>query len=75
MSERLFLTRDEIKLLTGTADRKKQIACLTYNRMPFTLDVFGRPVVTITAVEGRSKSSPEPDNNDCFMPSWLSKAA
>ncbi len=55
MSERIFLTRDEVKQLTGTADRKRQAACLVSNRIPFTLDILGRPVVTLAAVEGRKK--------------------
>lgn len=53
MTGQLFLSRDEIKQLTGTADRKRQAECLRQNRIAFTMDVFGRPVVTRSAVEGR----------------------
>jgi hypothetical protein len=60
MSERIFLSRDEIKQLTGTADRKRQAECLRSNRIPFTLDILGRPVVTMAAVAGRKKPAEEP---------------
>ncbi len=53
MTGQLFLSRDEIKQLTGTADRKRQAECLRQNRIAFTMDVFGRPVATRSAVEGR----------------------
>ena len=48
----MFLTREQLKTLTGTADRKKQAECLRSNRIPFTLDILGRPVVTIAAIDG-----------------------
>ena len=52
----MFLTRAELKQLTGTADRKRQAECLRANRIPFTLDVFGRPVVTRCTLEEQKKS-------------------
>jgi len=54
----VFLTRDELKHLTGTADRRRQAECLRANRIAFTLDVFGRPVVTRAAIEGQAKAEP-----------------
>lgn len=75
MTDRLFLTREEIKQLTGTADRKRQVECLKSNNIPATLDVFGRPVVTIAAIEGsRRKEDVEPVKDQGFMPSWLKVA-
>lgn len=59
MTERLFLTRDEVKQLTGTSDRKRQIECLRQNRIAFTMDVFGRPVVTRSAIEGKPAKAEE----------------
>ena len=55
----MFLTKEQIRTLTGTADRKKQAECLKKNRIPFTLDIIGRPVVTISAIEGRSVKAEE----------------
>jgi hypothetical protein len=52
----MFLTRAELKQLTGTADRQRQAVCLRANRIPFTLDVFGRPVVTRSTIEGQKKA-------------------
>ena len=59
MNDRLFLTRDEVKQLTGTADRKRQTECLRQNRIAFTMDVFGRPVVTRSAIEGKPAKAEE----------------
>lgn len=55
----MFLTRAEIKQLTGTADRRRQAECLRANRIPFYLDVFNRPVVTRAAIEGRPPAKEE----------------
>jgi len=57
----MFLSRAELKALTGTADRRRQAECLRTNRIPFTLDVFNRPVVTRSAIEGRSKTDEAPE--------------
>lgn len=54
----MFLTRAELKHLTGTADRRRQAECLRANRIPFTLDIFSRPVVTRAAIEGQAKAGP-----------------
>lgn len=60
MTDPIFLTRDQLKTLTGTSDRKRQIECLRNNRIPFTVDVFGRPVVTIATITGqRGQAQPE----------------
>lgn len=74
MTDRLFLTRDEIKQLAGTADRRKQVECLKSNHIPFTLDVFGRPVVTLSAIEGRKEKPVEAGNEEGYRPSWLRTA-
>lgn len=55
----MFLTRAELKQLTGTADRRRQAECLRANRIPYYLDVFNRPVVTRVAVEGRQTARDE----------------
>ena len=51
--EIVFLTKQETRTLTGTALRVKQIDVLRENRIPFTLNASGWPVVTRAAVEGR----------------------
>lgn len=71
MNDRLFLSREEVKHLTGTADRHKQADCLRTNRIAFTLDVFGRPVVTVSSVEGRR---PAEEKQGWAGPSFLKSA-
>lgn len=73
MTDRIFLSRAEIKELTGTADRKRQAACLVSNRIPFTLDILGRPVVTLAAIEGRKKPE-EKEKQGWGGPSFLHAA-
>lgn len=60
MNPGMFLTRDELKQLTGTADRRRQAECLRANRIPFSLDVFNRPVVTRSAIEGHKPAAEAP---------------
>lgn len=54
----MFLTHEELHRLTGTRLKKRQAQCLKENRIPFTLDILGRPVVTRAAIEGKSRSVP-----------------
>lgn len=49
-----FLERDEIKALTGRSYVKLQIAALTKMGIPFFVNDIGRPVVTRSAIEGRT---------------------
>lgn len=70
----MFLSRDDLKKLTGTADRKKQAECLKSNRIPFTLDILNRPVVTISAIEGRAAIKAEEPKQGWNGPSFLRAA-
>jgi hypothetical protein len=49
----MFLTRAQIRELTGAATRAKQIDVLKRNGVPFIVNAAGWPVVTVSAVEGR----------------------
>jgi hypothetical protein len=74
MTDRIFLTREEVKLLTGTADRKRQATCLRDNRIPYTLDIIGRPVVTLAAVQGSKMAKDEEPKQSWAGPSFLRAA-
>lgn len=49
-----FLEREEIKELTGRTKVALQIAQLSKMGIPFFVNAVGRPVVTRSAIEGRS---------------------
>jgi hypothetical protein len=55
----MFLTREQVRLLTGTADKGRQAEVLRRERVRFTLDWNGRPVVPVSAVEGTAPASNE----------------
>jgi hypothetical protein len=70
----MFLTRDEVRKLTGRAHRAAQIDVLRANRIPFFVNASGWPIVTKAAIEGRSTmDSPRrrwsPDNGSPQHPS------
>jgi len=44
MSQEIFLSINEVKRLTGTPHKKKQIEYLKQRGIPFVCDVNGRPV-------------------------------
>ena len=48
----LFLTAEDLRALTGFAIKTRQIAQLRIMGIPFRINGCGRPVVTVTAVEG-----------------------
>lgn len=51
----VFLTKEEMRILTGTSLRAKQIEVLNENRIPFFLNFRKWPVVARSAIEGRSE--------------------
>lgn len=53
----LFLTSQQLVELTGCHRADKQIDCLRRNRIPYTLNVRGKPVVTIAAIEGTGRKA------------------
>jgi hypothetical protein len=50
-----FLTKEEVRVLTGRAYRTKQVAALARRGIPFTLDDFDRPIVPRSAIEGKGE--------------------
>ena len=60
----LFLDDDEIRKLTGRAQKRRQIEALRQMGIPFWVNALGEPIVTTAAVEGR-KDPPQ-------APSWRS---
>lgn len=52
MSESLFLTRAQVRELTGTTLRAKQIEVLKRNGVPHIVNAAGWPVVALSAIEG-----------------------
>jgi hypothetical protein len=59
MGNGTFLDRDEIKELTGRTQVARQIEALASMGIPFFVNGVGRPVVTRSAVEGRSAAAQE----------------
>jgi hypothetical protein len=55
----MFLTRAQLRELTGAATRARQINVLKRNGVPFIVNAAGWPVVTVSAVEGR-REAPAP---------------
>lgn len=54
MSGGTFLDPDELRILTGRAQKSRQIKALRDMGMPFFVNAIGLPVVARTAVEGRA---------------------
>lgn len=48
----MFLTRDQLRQLCGTTDRRRQIEVLRRERIRHTVDWRGRPVVPVSAIDG-----------------------
>lgn len=64
----MFLDADELKALTGFAQRARQIAQLRQMGIPFWINAAGRPVVARAAVEGNKAPTAEPAKT--WEPSW-----
>lgn len=45
-----FLSKQEMETLTGYKQPKRQLELLALRGIPFTLDAYGRPVVSVGAV-------------------------
>lgn len=56
----MFLSRDEIAMLTGRKHRALQIAQLRREGIPFRLNAAGWPIVCRAHVEGREKETTIP---------------
>ena len=55
----MFLTEDEIAILSGMKRKKTQIVVLRKMGVVFFVNGTGRPVVTRTAIEGRTDRAEE----------------
>lgn len=62
----MFLTPEELAVLTGRKLKSYQIEALRRMGIPFFINAIGRPVVARTAIEGGSKAALEP------KPKWTS---
>ena len=69
-SMNLFLTIQEVRELTGYSSKSKQIAQLRRMGLAFFINAGGRPVVTVTAVEGRK---PVPAQTAGWQPAALNR--
>ena len=49
----MFLSSQDISELTGRKTKSKQIEALLRMGLPFWVNAIGKPVVTLTALEGR----------------------
>lgn len=56
----LFLSREEVRQLTGFAIKAKQIKHLRKCGIPFFVNGSGWPVVTVSAIEGRKQTEQPP---------------
>ena len=63
----VFLNADELKALTGFAQRARQIAQLRQMGIAFWVNGAGRPVVPRAVIEG-SKAAPQPAKT--WEPAW-----
>jgi len=55
----MFLSSQDISELTGRKTKSKQIEALLRMGLPFWVNAIGKPVVTLTALEGRRESPQE----------------
>lgn len=64
----MFLTRDELEMLTGYKVAKCQIAWLTRNGVKHWIARTGKPQVPRSAIDGTPKS---PDDSQPFEPRYV----
>lgn len=60
-----FLNCEDIVFLTGRKTKTKQVEALRKMGLPFWVNAIGKPVVTVSAVEGRKNV---PQKNGWVMP-------
>lgn len=68
----MFLTKDEVKDLTGYSQQSKQIAQLKAQRIPFHISHSGHPKVARTVWEGGK--APVAKKATTWSPSWAASA-
>lgn len=55
----IFISDEDLVILTGRKNRKLQIAALKQMGLPFWVNPIGKPIVTVAAVEGRKEPPPK----------------
>jgi len=55
----MFLSSQDITELTGRKTKSRQIEALLRMGLPFWVNAIGKPVVTLTALEGRREQPQE----------------
>ena len=55
----MFLSQDDLVALTGRRIKSKQIEALRRMGLPFWVNAVGKPVVSVTAIEGRKADIPK----------------
>lgn len=56
----MFLTQDELVILTGRKLKSKQIEALSRMGLPFHVNAVGKPVIARVVIEGRQADVPPP---------------
>lgn len=56
----MFLTRDEVAVLTGRKTKTTQVRQLRTMVLPFWLDADGWPIITRVAIEGKQQRAEPP---------------
>jgi hypothetical protein len=69
----MFLSSQDISELTGRKTKSKQIEALLRMGLPFWVNAIGRPVVTVTAIEGRRELSLEKAWSPQRKKTWVEK--
>jgi hypothetical protein len=70
MQRSLFLTDEELAILTGRKLKGAQIVELRRMMIPFHINALGKPVVTVVAVTGTGASR-EPESPKKWTPHCL----
>ncbi len=77
MSE-MFLTAEEVAILTGRKFKSKQIEQLRRMALPFWVNALGSPVVPRSAIEGKRERAPLPPRlkvTSPTLPGWEAELA
>lgn len=67
----MFLSVEELIILTGRKTRSKQVEALRQMGLPFFVNALGRPVVARATVEGKSSPSQARVRVDGWQPRVL----
>lgn len=69
----MFLTAEELRVLTGRTFKRLQIEALRKMGIPFFVNAMGRAIVARTAIEGNGKAASATPPKQGWMPRVLSK--